>query len=681
MTTSRLGLTLACCWVLAALSCRAAELPKEVKSAPCAKPPTIDGVLKLGEWEGAEVYRFEMAMLRVMPAGKAEARKCTLRLMNSANGLYVALEVPDATLNDSLSPLDMDLALLAFCRGKELAAGDDRKAIAPGLYQDKHFLAPGKDEADSQQDGRGACTHSRGAYVFEWAVPLDSADKHDLKARPGDKVLCNVCYFDGFAADLSKTEVGVIYGNNFDRADTWGTLELAAEVKRDDGSAFEPPAPPAWVEELFAGLKQAPANRLVVKDVSPVPGLTPPAFKVVAEFRHLDAQGKEKTGRAKLFLPNAVRDGKTRVPLYHAAGYELADPGAVAYLRQGFAVCSPSQVEVNPLVQTVSPDVALLHIARSLPFVDDGRVVIGGGSAGGYATLMLAAETFPLAGALPDVPPVNLGYNAAYYTRQAGAIREHLTKDGKPRAPFLAVILPLMEQCAKVYGDDPDDRTWYHHSPVSQCPTITCPVSVVFSTADVLVPVDQLGRKWVKAFDPQEFPKGFATDPDKLMTSREGRRRLLDVLDEKDYEVFEVALTGPQVVELPVGKKQWSIVVLDEGAPEASVGHYKYPTLQVTRKRFLDGVLTGKVPASQLTPVKLERLMDRYAGQEWLPTRLKHLDLPESERADVLRGLRLYVGSGPENARAFAELYDKLPEAKRVLEPGVLKGLRPPAKE
>jgi hypothetical protein len=101
-----------------------------------------------------------MAMRRLKPAGKAEARKCTLRLMSSANGLYIALEIPDATLNDSLDPLDVDLAVLAFCRGKELAAGDDLTVIAPGLYQDKHFLAPGKDAADKQQDGRGACAHS-----------------------------------------------------------------------------------------------------------------------------------------------------------------------------------------------------------------------------------------------------------------------------------------------------------------------------------------------------------------------------------------------------------------------------------------------------------------------------------------------------------------------------------------
>jgi hypothetical protein len=68
--------------------------------------------------------------------------------------------------------------------------------------------------------------------------------------------------------------------------------------------------------------------------------------------------------------------------------------------------------------------------------------------------------------------------------------------------------------------------------------------------------------------------------------------------------------------------------------------------------------------------------LDRYAGKEWLPTRLKHLDLPQSERADVLRGLRLYVASDPENARVFSELYDKLPKGKRVVEAKVLKALR-----
>jgi hypothetical protein len=89
----------------------------------------------------------------------------------------------------------------------------------------------------------------------------------------------------------------------------------------DRSKEVQSPPPPPWITRLFAGLEQAPANRLVIKDISQVSGLTPPAFKVVAELKYRDPDGKEKTGRAKLYLPSSVRDGKTRLPLYHAAGY------------------------------------------------------------------------------------------------------------------------------------------------------------------------------------------------------------------------------------------------------------------------------------------------------------------------------------------------------------------------
>jgi hypothetical protein len=97
----------------------------------------------------------------------------------------------------------------------------------------------------------------------------------------------------------------------------------------------------------------------------------------------------------------------------------------------------------------------------------------------------------------------------------------------------------------------------------------------------------------------------------------------------------------------------------------------------VTREKFYAQVVTGKIPVSQLTPVKLERLMDRYAGKEWLPSAgLRHLDTPEAERADVLRGLKTFVAGGVEHARHFFVLYDKLPPARKVLDPAALKELR-----
>jgi hypothetical protein len=97
--------------------------------------------------------------------------------------------------------------------------------------------------------------------------------------------------------------------------------------------------------------------------------------------------------------------------------------------------------------------------------------------------------------------------------------------------------------------------------------------------------------------------------------------------------------------------------------------------LMPTRNAFLDPVTTGNVDAAQLTTTKLERLMNRYVGKEWLPSRLKHLDFPEAERTDVVRGLRTCVLAGPANARRFAELYAQLPAARRVLGPDVVKDL------
>ena len=132
---------------------------------------------------------------------------------------------------------------------------------------------------------------------------------------------------------------------------------------------------------------------------------------------------------------------------------------------------------------------------------------------------------------------------------------------------------------------------------------------------------------------------------------------------------------GPKAVEMPVSEsRQWSIAIIDEGPPEPQVGHYKY-AVAWTRDKYLDQCKTTKIAPNQLTPPKLERLMDRYAGKEWLPSQLKHLDDPESEKADVIRGLKTYVGGGPENARRFAELYQKLSAERRVLEAALVKEL------
>ena len=439
-------------------------------------------------------------------------------------------------------------------------------------------------------------------------------------------------------------------------------------MKDDGGAAFRGPA---WLDAALQGLDAPPASRLRVVGGSLVTGASVPIGKAVVSYSYRDPDTLEAPAKGKIYVPATVRKGG-RLPLVYSAGYELDDVSAAGWVDRGYVVATPAGLDRIPLARTANADTALLHIVRALPCVDDARVVVVGTSAGGWMAFMLAAETFPLAGVAPDVAPMNWGYNAAYLLRQADAIT--------PRVPALFAIRPMIEPCLEVYGEDVNDRTWFLHSPLAHLPTITCPVSAVWTTADMLVPMNQIGERWVQPFDGKEYPVGFTMDPRKLTTSEDGRRRLTDVLPEADYEALVVAMPSGAVrgsvskagdtrktIELPVSaSKRWSVTILDEGPPEPDMDHLKF-NLRWTREGFLERYVTGRIAPDQLTTTKLERMMDRYAGREWLPTALHHLDEPASERADVLRGLATYVAASPENGRRFADLYARLPPERQVL--------------
>ncbi len=222
-----------------ALASLAADAPKTIASAPCAKPPTIDGILGDGEWKEATTIIFDMPMVQLQPLAVKETRSGELRVMNTVNALYVALRVPDPVEHKSFDPVEIDLASLAFCQGKDVASGDDRKVIFPGFYIDKHVTEPGKDEDDSQQDGQGAVGYERGFYTFEWSVPLGSKDSHDLRAKPGDQVRFNIAFIDRFRVDLKDTLAGGLYGPDLDHATNWGVLKLAADVMEEKAPALK----------------------------------------------------------------------------------------------------------------------------------------------------------------------------------------------------------------------------------------------------------------------------------------------------------------------------------------------------------------------------------------------------------------------------------------------------------
>src|SRR5262245_14637921 len=146
----------------------------------------------------------------------------------------------------------------------------------------------------------------------------------------------------------------------------------------------------AWVSALFQSFGTAPLKRLKLVATTRLPAGAHEVVRAHVEYDYRDARGRPAIGKAKLYLPGVLEEQTAKLPLYFAAGYEINDEVALAQAGEGFVVVNPRELLVNPMVRTINPESALLHIARALPFVDDARVVIGGFSAGGHATLLLA---------------------------------------------------------------------------------------------------------------------------------------------------------------------------------------------------------------------------------------------------------------------------------------------------
>jgi len=462
----------------------------------------------------------------------------------------------------------------------------------------------------------------------------------------------------------------------------------------DDPTETGTPSTPQWVCDLLphTGEPDPFLHRLRRVETAPLEH----GVRVQVEFLYRDVHGATQTAAAKLYLPNALRDSPgAKCPLVHSAGYELDDGGADGLMRDGCVVVTPRMESADPLVfnpMTRGPnlDIALLHAARALPFVDGSRVRIQGGSAGGYTTLMLAAETFPLVCAMPDVPPVNWGYNAAFFFENQQFARRTPPGSDVPAMPVMAMVSALADAGAPVMGRDGDGDSYAQSSPIAHLATITAPTQITFSTADMLVPVDQVGTMFVRPRDARLFPPGYTTSPQRLMRQSSHRRTLLQALPAKRREVFMIPvpagapdLTEPSEAGKPAASlpapfskdRTFSIIVVDEGPQTPAVGHFRY-AVGLDRHAFIEWA-TGRGPdPRQLTAEKLGRLMMRFLGEEYRPFSVAdaagqpqpgvRLDFQEAERADVLLGLRAFAEEGV-CAERLAELYEGLPERLKAL--------------
>jgi hypothetical protein len=381
-------------------------------------------------------------------------------------------------------------------------------------------------------------------------------------------------------------------------------------------------------------------------------------------------------------------------------GYQLDVTHVPRQLRRGrIAVTSvePHGAEVfphaSPLARGPNTDYVLAHLVRGARFVDSARVVYGGGSAGGYAALLVAAEAFPAPVAVPNVPVVNLAYEGAYCATTCRQILADPPAEYPLMSLLMAGFVQLMEEgWARGYGTDVSAPAWFDHSPVAHLDRITGPVAACFSTADFLVPIEQVGTR-VAADTLADLPKGVVMAAADLTAEPRAAIRLVDALgdgvelrvvavpegaDEARMDQLDLTMSKPQV-PLPIpaatsNGEQWLVTVVDEGPTVMGIGHTRHG-FEPDFEAFIAHQLEAGIAVEQLTPAKLEQLIDRWSCREWLAAGFHHLDRPAAEQADVERGLHLYCGTSPEHAARFADLYATLPDDRRVLPHGLVDDL------
>jgi acetyl esterase/lipase len=418
---------------------------------------------------------------------------------------------------------------------------------------------------------------------------------------------------------------------------------------------------------------------------------------VTAEIPYRDIEGKPKKGQGRLYVRRAALESGKPVPPFCHVHYEKDMNGARPWCERGWAVVSSHYGDAQNggyALELCTGDSnnlsrALIEWVRRLPFIDRTHLHIDGGSAGGYMALAMSADMFPVAATTADAPVCNWAYNVNYFVANKPASGYPLPDFNgaadikRSPLPIMYLVTGLADQSMGVFGDDLAADAYYLISPISYLDRITCPTLVLCATGDMLVPMEQMTRDIEHAIDTSLFPESYARDFDTLTLSPKARRCFDEFLP--DYQVavtklpladdmHEITLAhflkeeeeplAPPSVDRPWDEsKQWNIVVLDEGAPKPFSPHTRY-NWRTHPDAFVDAHLKATPTLALLNPAKLDRLLQRYAGElEGLAILAKtgqpmnRLNYQPLEKLDVVAGLLDYADLSPAHAETLLQLY------------------------
>lgn len=364
------------------------------------------------------------------------------------------------------------------------------------------------------------------------------------------------------------------------------------------------------------------------------------------EIPYITRTGETHSRAIRIFIPESAHKP---MPLVFIAHYEMTEDSAelILYLEKGWAVCTSfgNKPEYNGRLMddNLVFNSAALSVARKQPDIDRTRIAVVGGSAGGYTTLMLSALKLGICcsvsfSGITNVPYAMDGYfnNAHSYNLKALAeLSEEELGDlmrviAAMPIPILGAIYDQFTSIGDNFPDHSDMGRWAAFSPCCLADCFSNPILFSHFTSDVLVPIDQLTKKFTYEKPGASLPKGFRLRLSEFPLHENFQRSMAEVLPQDDLsERLYPAPEGNADVSMGFDiSKRYNIAVFDEGPVEAAAGHQKNlavgkndATAYLEAQFALSSRLTNR-----LTSEKLAMLAERYEGRS--------VQLPSHANAD-----------------------------------------------
>lgn len=346
-------------------------------------------------------------------------------------------------------------------------------------------------------------------------------------------------------------------------------------------------------------------------------------------------------------------NAKGDIPLIFIPHY-MADTTTadfVSYIKNGWAVASPHnfQMSYNGVLETDNLvfNNAAFYTLRHLNGIDKQRIAIVGGSAGGYTSLMLNGLQMGAVGAIANSPITNPYFNFKIFFPEADKINQQSSLfDFK--MPIQGMVSKYFQPINQIIGDD--YAKWEAVSPISLARTMSNPIVINHNTADILVPIDQVTKKYTYAENDGTLPKEFTARlgknyPNILSSSFEELANPAQI-SLKKYVFPNNHVTG----DMPFSDKLITINIIDDGKISAK-GSHNAPYLVGTMNAipFLQELFKQSLVKTEvLTPEKLLLLINRYQGNS--------LALPAHQNVDdtIYGSLAIYQKEIIEELKRFA---------------------------